>query len=238
MKEAQAPMLAVIRVSGTGRIDDFRERVRWLMVRDADAEDYTEHHEPGRLEYRFEPRKGIPFPAFAEASAEFPELTVEAEWTRGGERGRARIEAGRVVEQAGEDAAPAGVAVELGDDGRLELAMVCSAGAGYAATHDRHTYFRYADGRLEILGLDDPDERLEALAFDFIEEWIWYDEATGPDAELERRRYAGYGHPVRGANLRSARLAQLRRTEGRHSTLDEEGERIRDALRAQWLSPR
>ena len=43
---------AVVRVSGTGRLDDFRERVRWLMVRDEDAEDYTEHHGKGTLEYR------------------------------------------------------------------------------------------------------------------------------------------------------------------------------------------
>ena len=61
---------AVVRVSGTGRLDDFRERVRWLMVRDEDAEDYTEHHGKGTLEYRFQPRRGIPFPAFTAASAE------------------------------------------------------------------------------------------------------------------------------------------------------------------------
>ena len=44
---------AVVRISGAGRLADFRERLRWLMVRDPDAEDYTEHHAAGVLEYRF-----------------------------------------------------------------------------------------------------------------------------------------------------------------------------------------
>jgi hypothetical protein len=69
------------------------------MVRDIDAEDYTEHHLEGILEYRFEPNQGIPFPAFVAASAEFPELRVEAEWEHDGVRGRAVIENGRLVER-------------------------------------------------------------------------------------------------------------------------------------------
>jgi hypothetical protein len=90
---------AVVRVTGAGRLEDFRERLRWLMVRDVDAEDYTEHHAEGALEYRFEPRRGIPFDAFARVSAEFPELRVEAEWERDGVRGRAAIENGKLVGQ-------------------------------------------------------------------------------------------------------------------------------------------
>ena len=88
-----------MRVSGAGRLVDFRERLRWLMVRDIDAEDYTEHHAEGVLEYRFEPKQGIPFPAFVEASADFPELRVEAKWERDDSRGRAVIEAGKLVER-------------------------------------------------------------------------------------------------------------------------------------------
>jgi len=30
---------AVVRVTGAGRLADFRERLRWLMVRDEDAEE-------------------------------------------------------------------------------------------------------------------------------------------------------------------------------------------------------
>ena len=95
---------AVVRVTGAGRLADFRERLRWLMVRDIDAEDFSEHHAEGVLEYRFEPKLGIPFPAFVQASADFPELRVEARWEKNGERdevvrGRAVIEAGKLVER-------------------------------------------------------------------------------------------------------------------------------------------
>ena len=89
---------AVVRITGAGRLDDFRERLRWLMVRDPEAEDYTEHHGDGALEYRFQPQRGIPFPAFTTASADFPELRVEAEWDHDGVRGRAVIENGKVVQ--------------------------------------------------------------------------------------------------------------------------------------------
>ena len=82
---------AIVRVAGPGRLDEFREQLRWLMVRDVDAENYTEHHAGDGLEYRFEIKKGVPFAAFANASEEFPELRVEAEWRNAaqGVRGRA-----------------------------------------------------------------------------------------------------------------------------------------------------
>src|SRR3954466_14133847 len=90
---------AVVRITGAGRLADFRERLRWLLVRDPDAEDYTEHHDAAALEYRFPPAKGNSFPAFAQASVDFPELRVEAEWDRDGLRGRAVIENGQVVDE-------------------------------------------------------------------------------------------------------------------------------------------
>ena len=90
---------AVVRVTGPGRINDFRERLRWLMVREVDAESYTEHHVEGVLEYRFEPKLGIPFPVLVQASADFPELRVEASWEHGEVIGRAAIEAGKVIER-------------------------------------------------------------------------------------------------------------------------------------------
>ena len=90
---------AVVTVTGVGRLEDFREHLRWLMVRDMDAEAYTEHHAEGLLEYRFEPKLGLPFPVFAQASAEFPELRVEARWEHDGTRGRAVIEGGKLVER-------------------------------------------------------------------------------------------------------------------------------------------
>ena len=101
MTEGSARFAAVIRVIGTaGRFEDFRERVRWRMVRDPDCGDYTEHHAPGMLEYRFELlQTGIPFPPFVATSAEFPELRVEVQWRKGEETGGAAIESGRLVEK-------------------------------------------------------------------------------------------------------------------------------------------
>ena len=228
---------AVVRITGAGRLDDFRERVRWLMVRDEDAEDYTERFEGGALEYRFELRRGIPFPAFTAASADFPELRVEAEWEHDGERGRAVIENGQLVEHR---AAPLGevkVDVQVGDDARLELGLTCRQGGagglvGYAVTDERHTYWRYRDGALSLLELEEPDAELEDVAFRFVDEWIWYDEE---EAALERARYANYGYPVRGANVKSEKLALLRAHSGRYSSLDEDAQAAREALVTQWL---
>ena len=228
---------AVVRVSGTGRLDDFRERVRWLMVRDEDAEDYTEHHGKGTLEYRFQPRRGIPFPAFTAASADYPELRVEAEWERDGERGRALIENGQLVETSATRLAQAQLEVAVGDDGRLDLALACiraedGAIAGYVATAERHTYFRYKDSVLTLVNPEEPDAELEEAALRFAGEWIWYDEE---DAVLERARYANYGFPVRGANLKSDKLALLRANAGRYSTLDENAKAACEAIAEQWL---
>src|SRR5262245_57853818 len=91
---------AIVRVTGgAGRFEEFRERIRWLLVRDPDVDPYTENHGPDRLEYRFQLEKGIPFPSFVTASTEFPELRVEAEWDKGDAKGGVAIEQGRMVEK-------------------------------------------------------------------------------------------------------------------------------------------
>ena len=233
---------ALVRVSGAGRLADFRERLRWLMVRDADAEDYTEHHGEGLLEYRFQPRLGIPFPAFTAASAEFPELRVEAQWQHDGVQGRALIENGRLVEHSAADEGAPQVEIELAEDARLAFAMVCAQDGeicmGYAATAERHTYFRFAGEALELVDPERAGEELEELAFSFIEEWLWFDEASDDQAAFERARYSGYGYPVRGANVKSAKLAQLRGRDGRYSNLTEAGRQAREALARRWLTPK
>ena len=227
---------AVVRVTGAGRLADFRERLRWLMVRDEDAEAYTEHHADGVLEYRFTPKKGIPFPAFTEASLEYPELTVEAHWDHAGVRGRARIENGRLVQEAPE---PGGAQLDIAaaQDGTLLLAVACTehdgAVIGYAATAERHTYFRFRGGALTLIGTESPDEALEEVAFAFVEGWVWYDEE---EATLERARYASYGYPVRGANLRSDKLRMLQERGMRFSSLQGAAAEAREALAAQWLN--
>lgn len=228
---------AVVRVTGAGRLADFRERVRWLMVRDADAEEYTEHHAEGMLEYRFAPKKGIPFPAFTSASSDFPELRVEAEWEHDGVRGRALIENGKLVQHTPELAGGAQVDVTIGPDGRLVLGMACALRdgevLGYAATAERHTYFRFRDGALGLVDADSPDAALEEVAFAFVDEWLWYDEE---EAALERARYANYGYQVRGANLKSEKLTVLRARGLRFSSLDAACVPAREALLAQWLN--
>ena len=228
---------AVVRITGAGRIADFRERLRWLLVRDPDAEDYTEHHEAGVLEYRFTPKLGLPFPALTQASGDFPELRVEAEWDHDGVHGRAVIENGRVVEDESREPAVPGVEVRTADEGRLALALICEQQGdewlGYATTDERHTYFRYRNGALTLIEPDDADERLEEVAFRLVDEWIWYDEE---DAPTERERYKQYGYPVRGANLRSERLAFLRRQGERYSALEPQAAEVRDKLIEQWLN--
>jgi len=206
------------------------------MVRDAEAEDYSEHHAEGRLEYRFELKKGIPFPVFTEVSGDYPELRVEAEWDHDGVKGRAVIENGRLVEEHRVAAGGQGIEVAVGDDGRLDLALVVEKRddccIGYAATSDRHTFFRFVRGELSLIDPEGPDTELEDMALGFVEEWIWYDEEEAP---VERARYAGYGFPVRGANLRSEKLALLRGSGMRHSSLDEAGRAAREALERRWL---
>ena len=227
---------AVVRITGAGRLADFRERLRWLLVRDPDAEDYTEHHEGGVLEYRFTPKRGIPFPALTEASADFPELRVEAEWDHDGVRGRAVIENGRLIDEERGAPATAGVEVAANEGGRLELALVCERHGpewlGYAANAERHSYFRFRDGTLTLVDPSEADEALEDVAFRLVDEWLWYDEEEAP---TERARYAQYGYPVRGANLKSEKLALLRRRGERYSTLDPAAGEVREALIAQWL---
>jgi hypothetical protein len=95
-----ASSTAIVRVTGSaGRFEEFRERVRWLLVRDPDVDPYTEHHGTDGLEYRFVMQKGLPFPTFVAASAEFPELRVEAQWDKQGAKGGIAFENGRPVEK-------------------------------------------------------------------------------------------------------------------------------------------
>jgi len=229
---------AVVRITGAGRLSDFRERLRWLLVRDPDAEDYTEHHAGSMLEYRFTPKKGLPFPALTEASENFPELRVEAEWHHDGVRGRAVIENGQLVEEERAVSGDAGIEIAVAEEGRLTLALICErrdeGWIGYAANADRHTYFRFSDRVLTLVDPSDADEALEDVAFRLVDEWVWYDEEEAP---TERARYAQYGYPVRGANLKSEKLALLRRHAERYSTLDAAGAEVREALVAQWLKP-
>lgn len=260
-------LTAVIRVTGSGRLAEFGERLRWLMVHDAEASraDYTEHHSEGVLEYRFETREGIPFPAFASASAEFPELRVEAAWENAaqGVRGQAVIENGRLLEQQTLplEHGALGVDVEIGVSGELAFAMAClhhgDAWLGYCVDGARHAYFaaerpvlRIADDagsrwtrRVEndrVLRLDEAIDdallaELEEVAFRFADDWLWFDAAAAAQTALERKRYADHGWPVKGANLKAERLLALGPGR-RFVALAPETRPLRDRLLSAWAS--
>lgn len=247
--------VATLRVSGLGaRLADFRERVRYLMVREIDAERYSEQHGEDRLEYRFELERGIPFPAFASASAEFPEVRVEAEWINPGlgMRGRAVIENGRLSEQTSEPLGSARleIDVEIGETGELLFALACrrrdgeqggDSWIGYCASSARQAWFTW-NGALELIPTDAAIDdallaELEDTAFAFADQWLWYDETPEGETALERKRYAEHGWPVRGANLRAGRIAQLRDAipGNRYSNLSPQAAPLRAALRAAWM---
>jgi hypothetical protein len=261
-------LTAVVRVTGSGRLNDFGERVRWLMVRDAESSraEYTEHHREGVLEYRFTARDGIPFPAFATASEEFPELRVEAEWENDvqGVRGRVVLENGRPIDHQSAPLADRslGVAVEIGLRGELEFAMACAkrgeAWLGYCVDGSRHAYFaadaalrfaddagarwtrRIASDRSEPL--DEPVDdallaALEDIAFRFAGDWLWFEEAAASETALERRRYADHGWPVKGANLKAERLLTLG-PRRQFDSLAPEAQPLLGRLRSAWTSLR
>lgn len=250
---------AIVRVAGPGRLHEFREQLRWLMVRDIDAERYTEHHADDVLEYRFEIRKGVPFAAFANASAEFPELRVEAEWRNvaQGLRGRAIIQDGRLLDQetAPIDGGLLALEVECGTHGELLFGLACvrdgSAWLGYCASAGRHAYFQLDEsGRLRLdenasgRWSEPPGEeiepallaRLEEIAFRFAGDWLWYDEDASPATALERKRYADHGWTVAGANLKSEQLLRVGLGQV-FSTLPAEAAPLRERLRAAWMRP-
>jgi hypothetical protein len=242
MRAMTKGMDAQIRVSGDAALlAGFRERVRQLLVRDPQAPGYEDTLEGSALAFRFKVDGGLPFPAFATASAEFPELRVEAEWTNHAQalRGRAVIENGRLLEQDSEALPPAedaGFHLECaGGDARLALAFVCvprgEGWAGYAADAQAHTYFLWQAGALELLAPGDArvDAELEDLALAFAAEWLWYDESPVAETAAERRRYVERGWAVRGANLRTERMARMPA-----SRLPAGAEGLRAALKRLW----
>ena len=55
-------------------------RIKALLVGEIFEGGFEEHHGDDALSYDFKVRGGVPFPAFALASQEFPQLAVVAEW--------------------------------------------------------------------------------------------------------------------------------------------------------------
>lgn len=259
-------------------------RIKTLLVEEVFEGGFEEHHGDAALSYDFKVRGGVPFPAFALASQEFPQLAVLAEWVNvaAGRRGRARIADGKIVDHAEEPITTAAAEArnryfEVEPDGTLRLAFVLmqrgrGEWAGYVLNHERDALFdirrdgavielRATEGaaewarmwKLDALDAHPPARpleppqplareeyaELERLARDFAGEWIWLREAPAAETAIERERYARYGYTVRDANVRVARLQQMRGDADvtqplLHSTLDTEHRWISAVLRRCW----
>lgn len=128
-------------------------RIKALLVEEVFVGEFEEHHGDDALSYDFKVRGGIPFPAFAAASMEFPELKITAEWVNvaAGRKGRALLTNGAIAEHA-EEAITAGGAearnryLRVAPDGTLQLAFALvrrdrGEWAGYVLNHERDAVF-------------------------------------------------------------------------------------------------
>ncbi len=140
-------------------------RLRRLLSSQYIKNEVTEHHGEDALCYDLKVESGIPFPVFAQASQEFPELTFDAQWVNieQGEKGGATIVNGRIASRQAErvavrtgDEHP--VHVEVAPDGRLRLALTLFRATqdewrGYALTASRDALVRVArraSGKVEL----------------------------------------------------------------------------------------
>lgn len=88
---------------------------------------------------------------------------------------------------------------------------------------------------------EDELRELDRLAQEFSREWIWFDESPPEETAVERQRYAAYGYPVRGANLRSEKLRRvLQRDRGGmgFASFGEESRWVPELLQRWWLRAR
>lgn len=130
-------------------------RLRRLLSGQFLKNEVTEHHGTQALCYDLKVEGGIPFPLFAQASQEFPDLGFKAEWVNvaAGEKGAATIVNGRVSTQtrdriAARSGAEHPVYVEVAASGRLVLALALLRVAqaewrGYGLTAGRDALLRF-----------------------------------------------------------------------------------------------
>ncbi|MFN7087379.1 MAG: hypothetical protein ACK4N4_12215 [Burkholderiales bacterium] len=144
--------------------------IRLLLAGQQTGSEIAEHHGAAALCYDLKVRGGIPFPVFAQASQEFPALSIVAEWVDvdAGTRGTATIVEGKLTaHQLDRLALSAGserpVHIAVAADGTLELALVFFRSnreewLGYALTADRDALFRAVrvpgSGTVELLATD------------------------------------------------------------------------------------
>jgi hypothetical protein len=96
---------ATITITGdAAQIVQCEGRLRRLLDAHFAKDEVTERHRGDALCYDLKVDGGIPFPAFAEASQEFPGLSFDAEWVNVevGERCSVTIVSGRVTRHSAE----------------------------------------------------------------------------------------------------------------------------------------
>jgi hypothetical protein len=145
---------ATLTVTGTReQLPAADARIKALLVEEIFVGEFEEHHGDDALSYDFKVQGGIPFPAFAAASMEFPELKIVAEWVNvaAGRKGRALLTNGAIAEHV-EEAITAGSAetrnryLLVAADGTLQLAFALlrrdrGEWAGYVLNHERDAVF-------------------------------------------------------------------------------------------------
>jgi len=160
-------------------------RIKALLVGEIFEGGFEEHHGDDALSYDFKVRGGVPFPAFALASQEFPQLAVVAEWVNAaaGRRGRARIADGKIVDHT-EDLIATGIAdaanryFDIAADSTLQLAFAVvrrdrRLWSGYVLNHERDALFE----------ISRDDEVIELRVTEGAAEWACVWSLRGPDDE-------------------------------------------------------
>lgn len=161
-------------------------RIRLLLAEQQIEGEIGEHHGVEALCYDLKVKGGIPFPVFVQASQEFPELKMVAEWVNvdAGARGAATIVEGKLaahsideLDTTARGARPVHVAVS--GDGRLQFALTFFRSnrdewLGYALTAER-------DALLRVVRMPDGD-RVEVFATEGGAEWSlhWHAGITPP----------------------------------------------------------
>jgi hypothetical protein len=182
---------ATITVSGDASLLEACDaRIKVLLAEQPFDGELSEHHGAGTLCYDLKVKGGIPFPAFATASQEFPALTIAVEWidVDASARGAATLVDGTLarhdvgqLEPAGRSAWPIYIAVA--GNGRLKLALACFRSGrdewlGYALTADCDALWRLTrcteDDGFELSATEGSAEwsrrwrgRITALEFDY-----------------------------------------------------------------------
>ncbi len=146
----------VFKVSGDpAQLAAFDARLKVLFAEHEVTSECEEQHTPNALHYDLKVAGGIPFPPFALASGEFPDLTVAVEWVDAGSavRGTATIARGMLTAQNVGNLAVAGaghaVAIRVNANGRLALALAAMRTGrdecrGYMLTGSEDALFRIA----------------------------------------------------------------------------------------------